>query len=166
MKKRTLFFRIGAIVILLAIAAVMMVIGRGHTVYFDNKKLEYNGETYDTPYKVCVYVNDERVAKLYDKERGMAKMCIRDRDARGDRSPGEFYQLDMEMAFATQDDVFAILEDVLPPIFAQFGKYNIASSAPFRRIGYVDALETYGLSLIHISQARAAGYPPFYPLLF
>ena len=41
MKKRTLFFRIGAIVILLAIAAVMMVIGRGHTVYFDNKKLEY-----------------------------------------------------------------------------------------------------------------------------
>ena len=67
MKKRTLFFRIGAIVILLAIAAVMMVIGRGHTVYFDN-----NGETYDTPYNVCVYVNDERVAKLYDKERGMA----------------------------------------------------------------------------------------------
>ena len=70
--------------------------------------------------------------------------CFRDEDARGDRSPGEFYQLDMEMAFATQDDVFAILEDVLPPIFAQFGKYNIASSAPFRRIGYVDALETYG----------------------
>ena len=70
--------------------------------------------------------------------------CFRDEDARGDRSPGEFYQLDMEMAFATQDDVFAILEDVLPPIFAQFGKYSIASSAPFRRIGYVDALETYG----------------------
>ena len=54
MKKRTLFFRLGAIAILLAIAAVMMVIGRGHTVYFDNKKLEVNGETYDTPYKVCV----------------------------------------------------------------------------------------------------------------
>ena len=72
MKKRTLFFRIGAIVILVAIAAVMMVIGRGHTVYFDNRKLEYDGKTYDTPYKVCVYVNDERVAKLYDKERGMA----------------------------------------------------------------------------------------------
>ena len=46
MKKRTLFFRIGAIVILLAIAAVMMVIGRGHTVYFDNKKLEYNDLRY------------------------------------------------------------------------------------------------------------------------
>ena len=50
--------------------------------------------------------------------------CFRDEDARGDRSPGEFYQLDMEMAFAGQDDVFAILEDVLPPIFAKFGKYK------------------------------------------
>ena len=62
--------------------------------------------------------------------------CFRDEDARGDRSPGEFYQLDMEMAFATQDDVFAVIEDVLPPIFAKYGKYNIASSAPFRRIAY------------------------------
>ncbi len=70
--------------------------------------------------------------------------CFRDEDARGDRSPGEFYQLDMEMAFAGQDDVFAILEDVLPPIFAKYGKYDIASSAPFRRIAYLDALETYG----------------------
>ena len=55
--------------------------------------------------------------------------CFRDEDARGDRSPGEFYQLDMEMAFAAQDDVFAVIEDVLPPIFAKYGKYNIASSA-------------------------------------
>ena len=70
--------------------------------------------------------------------------CFRDEDARGDRSPGEFYQLDMEMAFAAQDDVFAVIEDVLPPIFAKFGKYNIASEAPFRRIAYNDALETYG----------------------
>ena len=90
--------------------------------------------------------------------------CFRDEDARGDRSPGEFYQLDMEMAFAAQDDVFAVIEDVLPPIFAKYGKYNIASSAPVRRIAYKDALETYGsdkpdlridltcknLSLIHI----------------
>ena len=51
--------------------------------------------------------------------------CFRDEDARGDRSPGEFYQLDMEMAFATQEDVFAVLEDVLPPIFAKFGTYNV-----------------------------------------
>ncbi len=70
--------------------------------------------------------------------------CFRDEDARGDRSPGEFYQLDMEMAFACQDDVFAVLEDVLPPIFAKYGKYDIASSAPFRRIGYVESMETYG----------------------
>ena len=70
--------------------------------------------------------------------------CFRDEDARGDRSPGEFYQLDMEMAFATQEDVFAVMEDVLPPIFARYGKYNVASSAPFRRIPYLEAMETYG----------------------
>ena len=70
--------------------------------------------------------------------------CFRDEDARGDRSPGEFYQLDMEMAFACQDDVFAVLEDVLPPIFAKYGKYNIASSAPFKRIPYLEAMEKYG----------------------
>ena len=70
--------------------------------------------------------------------------CFRDEDARGDRSPGEFYQLDMEMAFATQDDVFAVLEDVLPPIFAKYGKYDIASAAPFRRIPYREAMEVYG----------------------
>ena len=70
--------------------------------------------------------------------------CFRDEDARGDRSPGEFYQLDMEMAFATQDDVFAVLEDVLPPIFAKYGTYDIASSAPFKRIPYLEAMETYG----------------------
>ena len=70
--------------------------------------------------------------------------CFRDEDARGDRSPGEFYQLDMEMAFATQDDVFAVLEDVLPPIFAKYGKYNTASSAPFMRSPYAEAMEKYG----------------------
>ena len=70
--------------------------------------------------------------------------CFRDEDARGDRSPGEFYQLDMEMAFATQDDVFAVLEDVLPPIFAKYGTYDIASSAPFKRIPYLEAMEKYG----------------------
>ena len=70
--------------------------------------------------------------------------CFRDEDARGDRSPGEFYQLDMEMAFATQEDVFAVLEDVLPPIFAQYGAYNRASGAPFTRIPYNEAMENYG----------------------
>lgn len=70
--------------------------------------------------------------------------CFRDEDARGDRSPGEFYQLDMEMAFATQEDVFAIIEDVLPPIFAKYGTYDIATQPPFRRIRYNDALAVYG----------------------
>ncbi len=70
--------------------------------------------------------------------------CFRDEDARGDRSPGEFYQLDMEMAFASQEDVFAVCEDVLPPIFAKYGAYDVASEAPFQRIGYAEAMEKYG----------------------
>jgi len=70
--------------------------------------------------------------------------CFRDEDARGDRSPGEFYQLDMEMAFASQEDVFAVLEDVLPPIFAKYGTYNVASSAPFKRIPYLESMDRYG----------------------
>ena len=70
--------------------------------------------------------------------------CFRDEDARGDRSPGEFYQLDMEMAFAGQEDVFAVLEQVLPPIFAQYGTYNVASEAPFQRISYLEAMDKYG----------------------
>ncbi|MBQ8597211.1 MAG: aspartate--tRNA ligase [Lachnospiraceae bacterium] len=70
--------------------------------------------------------------------------CFRDEDARADRSPGEFYQLDMEMAFASQEDVFAVIEDVLPPIFAKYGTYKTASTAPFARISYKDAMEKYG----------------------
>jgi aspartyl-tRNA synthetase len=70
--------------------------------------------------------------------------CFRDEDARADRSPGEFYQLDMEMAFASQEDVFSVIEDVLPPIFAKYGTYKTASKAPFKRISYRDAMETYG----------------------
>ena len=70
--------------------------------------------------------------------------CFRDEDARGDRSPGEFYQLDMEMAFAGQEDVFTVIEQVLPPIFAKYGAYNIASQAPFTRIPYLQAMEEFG----------------------
>ena len=70
--------------------------------------------------------------------------CFRDEDARGDRSPGEFYQLDMEMAFAGQEDVFAVVEDVLPPIFAKYGTYDVASKPPFARIPYAEAMEKYG----------------------
>ena len=71
MNKRGLLFRVGAVVILLAIAACMMVIGRGHTVYVDNKTLEYNGETYKTPYRVNVYVKGDQIARLAARERGM-----------------------------------------------------------------------------------------------
>jgi len=70
--------------------------------------------------------------------------CFRDEDARGDRCPGEFYQLDMEMAFASQEDVFEIIEDVLPPVFAKYGTYDRASGSPFVRIPYREALEKYG----------------------
>ena len=97
--------------------------------------------------------------------------CFRDEDARGDRSPGEFYQLDMEMAFADQDDVFAVLERVLPPIFARFGTYNVASQAPFQRIPFLEAMDRYGsdkpdlridLTLTDATQLLAGcGFPPF-----
>ncbi len=70
--------------------------------------------------------------------------CFRDEDARGDRSPGEFYQLDMEMSFATQEDVLAVLERVLVPVFRQYGLYDRVTPAPFRRIKFNDAMELYG----------------------
>ena len=70
--------------------------------------------------------------------------CFRDEDARGDRTPGEFYQLDMEMSFATQDDVLGVLERVLVPVFEQYGLYKRVTPAPFRRIRYNDAMELYG----------------------
>ncbi|MBS6955949.1 MAG: hypothetical protein KH230_22275 [Enterocloster asparagiformis] len=70
--RRAILFRVGAVLLLLIIAASMMVIGRGHTVYMDNKAIEYNGQTYPSFYKVDVYVGGERVAKLRDKDRGMA----------------------------------------------------------------------------------------------
>ena len=70
--------------------------------------------------------------------------CFRDEDARADRTPGEFYQLDMEMAFASQEDVLSTLEDVLVPVFEKFGKYKRVSQAPFRHIPYNEAMERYG----------------------
>ena len=97
--------------------------------------------------------------------------CFRDEDARADRSPGEFYQLDMEMAFATQEDVFSVIEDVLPPVFAKYGTYKTASKAPFKRISYKDAMERYGsdkpdlrivLELLDATDVMAdCGFGPF-----
>ncbi len=70
--------------------------------------------------------------------------CFRDEDARADRTPGEFYQMDMEMAFASQADVLHILETVLVPVFQKFGKYQRISQAPFRHIPFNEAMERYG----------------------
>lgn len=70
--------------------------------------------------------------------------CFRDEDARADRSPGEFYQLDMEMAFASQEDVFSVVEEVLPPVFEKYGVYKTASKVPFVRIPYLESMDKYG----------------------
>ena len=71
--------------------------------------------------------------------------CFRDEDARGDRTPGEFYQLDMEMSFAEQEDVLGVLEEVLVPVFEKFGLYgDRVTPAPFQRIPYLEAMEKYG----------------------
>lgn len=70
--------------------------------------------------------------------------CFRDEDARADRSPGEFYQLDFEMAFATQEDVFAVAEDVLYDTFTKFGGGKKVSPAPFRKIPFEEAMLKYG----------------------
>ena len=70
--------------------------------------------------------------------------CFRDEDARADRTPGEFYQLDMEMAFASQEDVLETLETVLQPVYEKFGKYKRVAQAPWRHIPYNEAMERYG----------------------
>ena len=97
--------------------------------------------------------------------------CFRDEDARADRTPGEFYQLDMEMAFATQDDVLSTLEDVLVPVFEKYGKYARVSQAPFRHIPYNEAMERYGsdkpdlridLEITDITaEVQGCGFGPF-----
>ncbi len=97
--------------------------------------------------------------------------CFRDEDARADRTPGEFYQMDMEMAFATQEDVLTTLEEVLVPVFQKFGKYSRVSQAPFRHIPFKEAMERYGsdkpdlridLEIQDISEiVQGCGFGPF-----
>ncbi len=70
--------------------------------------------------------------------------CFRDEDGRADRSPGEFYQLDFEMSFVTQEDVFAAIEPVLRGVFEEFGEGKSVTPAPFPRIAYDDAMLKYG----------------------
>ena len=70
--------------------------------------------------------------------------CFRDEDARADRSPGEFYQLDLEMAFVTQEDVFNALEPVLAGVFEEFSRDEEITSTPFPRIPFAESMEKYG----------------------
>ncbi len=96
--------------------------------------------------------------------------CFRDEDARADRSPGEFYQLDFEMAFATQEDVFSIAEEVLTAVFTEFSDKKV-SPAPFVRIPYEESMLKYGtdkpdlrnpLGIIDISDLfRDSAFAPF-----
>jgi hypothetical protein len=90
--KRQLLFRIAALVIILAVAAVMFVIGRGHTIYFDNKETSYNGQTVEAFYKVTVTTGEEKPSKLSKGDRGMASimgqtlsMTLEITDAEGDQ---------------------------------------------------------------------------------
>ena len=97
--------------------------------------------------------------------------CFRDEDARADRTPGEFYQLDMEMAFASQEDVLETLETVLQPVYEKFGKFQRVAQAPWRHIPYNEAMERYGsdkpdlridLEIRDISDVvRGCGFGPF-----
>ena len=70
--------------------------------------------------------------------------CFRDEDPRADRAPGEFYQLDMEMSFATQEDVFKVIEEVIPEVFRKNSDWKVVDT-PFIRIPYVEAMEKYGI---------------------
>ena len=92
MKMRKLLFRLGTVAVLLASAACMMVIGRGHTVYFDNKKLDYEGQQIDTYRRINVFVNGEQVAKLSAKDRGMATFT------------GQRFSFDIEVTKSKGDD--------------------------------------------------------------
>jgi len=97
--------------------------------------------------------------------------CFRDEDSRADRSPGEFYQLDFEMSFVTQDDVFAAIEPVLHGVFEKFARGRRVTPAPFPRIAYRDAMLKYGsdkpdlrnpIEIVDVSEAfRGSGFGIF-----
>ncbi|HJO69784.1 MAG TPA: aspartate--tRNA ligase, partial [Rhodospirillales bacterium] len=101
--------------------------------------------------------------------------CFRDEDARADRSPGEFYQLDIEMAFVTQDDVFAAIEPVLAGIFREFARGREVTEPPFPRIPFADAMLKYGsdkpdlrnpLEMADVTEAfRGSGFSLFAKLI-
>ncbi len=111
---RKWMFRLGTVLVLIAIAACMMVIGRGHTVYFDNKKLEYEGREIDTFRKIVVLVNGESVAKLSAKERGMASFM------------GQKFSFDLEVTKEKGDDPVNYHYDIRVP----YGEDGIILNLP------------------------------------
>ena len=114
MKKRRILFIALTVLVLVAIAACMMVIGRGHTLYFDNKKLEYEGETYDTYRRINVIVNGEQVAKLSAKDRGMATFM------------GQSFSFDLEVTKEKGDDPVVSTYSVKVP----YGEDGIVLNLP------------------------------------
>jgi aspartyl-tRNA synthetase len=101
----------------------------------------YPGKFYALPQAPQQY-KQLLMASGFDKYFQIAP-CFRDEDARADRSPGEFYQLDIEMSFASQEDVFRELEEILPDVFGKFTTQKV-DGGPFRRITYRDAIRDYG----------------------
>ena len=101
-KSTTILIRVLAVVLLLAIGGVMMVIGRGHTIYFDNKTFEYEGKTYEAAYKITCYEGGEKFAKLMKRERGMvdvmgqkAKITLEIENQKGDQPVEKQITLDI-----------------------------------------------------------------------
>ncbi len=100
--KRRLLIRLIALAAVIALGAWMFVIGRGHTVYFDNKTLEANGQTYKAPYQIQVFVDDESVGKLKEGDRGMAstmgqtfKMVLHITPEKGGKKTGSAVTLEL-----------------------------------------------------------------------
>ena len=101
----------------------------------------HNGKFYALPQAPQIFKQLLMVSN-FDKYFQIAP-CFRDEDARADRSPGEFYQLDFEMAFVTQDEIFNTIEPVLFEIFSEFSNKEV-SKPPFKRIKYLESIEKYG----------------------
>ena len=114
MKKRRILFIALTVLVLVAIAACMMVIGRGHTLYFDNKKLEYEGQTIDAIRRINVNVNGEQVAKLSAKDRGMATFM------------GQSFSFDLEVTKEKGDDPVVSTYSVKVP----YGEDGIVLNLP------------------------------------
>lgn len=103
---------------------------------------KYKGKFYALPQAPQIFKQILMVSG-FDKYYQIAP-CFRDEDSRADRSPGEFYQLDFEMSFAEQEDIFKIGEDILYSLFSKFGNGKSVTSIPFPRISYKESIEKYG----------------------